>query len=227
MESHGGHRVTGPEKGAADGGAGTSAMPPVSGAILAGGRSTRMGTNKALLEVGGVRLIDGALVTLRAIFPEVLLVANDPEPYAALGLPIVADLIPGKGPLGGLYTAVTAAINPWAFCLACDMPFANARLIQHLVALAEGYDVVVPRTAEGVQPLHAVYGKTCLAAMRRQIEADRLKIDRLYESLRVRYVDEAEMRPLDPDLLSFWNLNTREEWAVAQAQAAARRAARP
>jgi molybdopterin-guanine dinucleotide biosynthesis protein A len=107
------------------------------------------------------------------------------------------------------------------------MPFANARLIQHLVALAEGYDVVVPRTAEGVQPLHAVYGKTCLAAMRRQIEADRLKIDRLYESLRVRYVDEAEMRPLDPDLLSFWNLNTREEWAVAQAQAAARRAARP
>lgn len=204
-----------------------SSGPPtisrVTGVVLAGGRSTRMGTNKALLEVGGVRLIDGAVAVLRAIFPEVLVIANDLEPYAGLGLPILPDLVPGKGSLGGLYTAVAAAANPHAFCLACDMPFANPTVIRYLASLAEGYDVVVPRTAEGVQPLHAIYGRGCLEPMRRHIEADRLKIDRLFELLRVRYVDEAEMRPYDPELLSFWNLNTQDELA----QARARRAQRP
>ncbi len=182
-----------------------------------------MGTNKALLEVGGVRLIDGAVAVLRAVFPEVLVIANDPEPYAGLGLPILPDLAPGKGALGGIYTAVAAAGHPHAFCLACDMPFANPALIRFLAGLAEGHDVVVPRTAEGVQPLHALYSKGCLQAMRGQIEADRLKIDRLFELVDVRYVDEDEMRPHDPELLSFWNLNTREEWARARA----RRAQRP
>ncbi len=195
----------------------------MTGAVLAGGRSTRMGTNKALLEVGGVRLIDGAVAVLRAVFPDVLVIANDPEPYAGLGLPILPDLAPGKGALGGIYTAVAAAGHLHAFCLACDMPFANPALIRYLAGLAEGHDVVVPRTVEGVQPLHALYGKGCLQAMRGQIEADRLKIDRLFELVDVRYVDEDEMRPYDPELLSFWNLNTREEWA----QARARRAQRP
>lgn len=195
----------------------------ITGAVLAGGRSTRMGSNKALLEVDGVRLIDGTVATLRGLFPEVLIIANDPQPYAGLGVPVHADLVPGKGSLGGIYTALTAAARPHIFCLACDMPFANPALIRFLCALAEGHDVVVPRTAEGLQPLHALYGKGCLPPMRRQIEADRLKIDRLYEAVRVRYVDEAEMRPYDPDRLSFWNLNTREELAQAQALRARRR----
>lgn len=199
----------------------------VTGVVLAGGRSSRMGTNKALLEVGGVRLIDGAVATLRAIFPEVLLIANDPEAYVSLGLPVFPDLLPGKGPLGGLYTAVSAAHHPWAFCLACDMPFANPTLIRYLASLAEEFDVVVPRTPEGVQPLHALYGKTCLPAMRRHLDEDRLKIDRLYDGLRVRYVEEDEMRPHDPELLSFWNLNTRGELAQARARARLRREARP
>lgn len=196
--------------------AGPAGTPALTGAVLAGGRSARMGTNKALLEVGGVRLIDAAVAALQAIFPEVLIVADDPEPYAGLGLRILPDLVPGRGSLGGIYTAVTAADHPHAFCLACDMPFANPALIRYLAGLAGGYDVVVPRTAEGLQPLHAVYGKGCLPAMRRQIEADRLKIDRLYDVVRVRYVDEAEVRAYDPDLLSFWNVNTREELAQAR-----------
>lgn len=208
--------VAGP--GSAAGAGGPAGAPAVTGAVLAGGLSIRMGTNKALLEVGGVRLIDGALATLRAVFPELLVIANDPAPYAGLGLPILPDLIPGKGSLGGIYTAVSAAGHPHTFCLACDMPFANPALIRYLAGLAEGHDVVVPRTADGVQPLHAVYGKGCLEAMRRQIETDRLKIDRLYGAVRVRYVDEAEMRPYDPELLSFWNLNTREELALARAR---------
>lgn len=194
----------------------------VTGVALAGGRSTRMGTNKALLEVGGVRLIDGAVAALRAIFAEVLVVANDPEPYAGLGLPILPDLVPGKGPLGGLYTGVSAAAHPHAFCLACDMPFANPALMRYLAGLAPGHDVVVPRTAEGLQPLHAVYAKGCLPAMHRQIEADRLKIDRLFDLVRVRYVEEAEIRPFDPELHSFWNLNTREDLALARARRAQR-----
>ena len=189
----------------------------ITGAVLAGGRSTRMGTDKALLQVDGVRLIDGAVATLCGLFPEVLIIANDPQPYAGLAVPVHADLVPEKGSLGGIYTAVAAATHPHVFCLACDMPFANPALIRFLCTLAEGHDVVVPRTAEGLQPLHALYGRGCLPPMRGQIEADRLKIDRLYAAVRVRYVDEAEMCPFDPELLSFWNLNTREELARAQA----------
>lgn len=194
----------------------------VTGVVLAGGRSTRMGTNKAVLDVGGVRLIDGAVATLRGIFREVLIIANDPAPYAGLGLRVVPDLVPEKGSLGGLYTGVAAASYPHAFCMACDMPFANPALIRFLADLAEGQDAVVPRTREGVQPLHAVYGRGCLPVMRRQIEADRLKIDGILEGLRVRYVDEEELRPYDPELLSFWNLNTRDELELARARRARR-----
>ncbi len=201
---------------------GPAGAPGVTGAILAGGHSTRMGTNKALLRVGGVRLVDGAAAALRAIFPEVLLVASDAEPYVGLGLPILPDLVPEKGPLGGIYTAVTAASHTHTFCLACDMPFPNPGLIRFLAGLAAGYDAVVPRTADGLQPLHALYGKGCLPAIRRQIEADRLKIDRLFERVRVRYVDEAELRSYDPGLQSFWNLNTREDLDLAQARWARR-----
>jgi molybdopterin-guanine dinucleotide biosynthesis protein A len=196
----------------------------VTGAILAGGRSTRMGTNKALLAVDGLRLIDRAAAALGRCFPEVLIVANDPAPYAGMGLPVVADLVPGKGSLGGLYTAVTAAAHPYAFCLACDMPFANPALIRYLAGLAPGHDAVVPRTDDGLQPLHAVYGKGCLPAMRRLIEVNRLKIDGLFPQVRVRYPEEGEMRPFDPDLLSFWNLNTRDDLAQAHARAAGRMA---
>ena len=187
----------------------------MTGAILAGGRSTRMGTNKALLEFGGVRIIEGLLSKIRSLFPEILIIANEQAVYADLGVPVIPDRIPEKGSLGGIYTAVYHSTFPQAFCIACDMPLASPAVIAHLRGLAPGYDVVVPRTAEGYQPLHAVYGKTCLPHMEEMIRADRLKIDRLFPLVRVRTVEEAELRRLDPSLCCFINVNTREELEAA------------
>ncbi|HSD51871.1 MAG TPA: molybdenum cofactor guanylyltransferase [Candidatus Methylomirabilis sp.] len=187
----------------------------MTGAILAGGRSTRMGTNKALLEFGGMRIIEGLLAKIRPLFPEILIIANERDIYADLGVPVLGDRIPGKGSLGGIYTAVYHGAFPQAFCIACDMPLASPAVIAHLRNLAPGYDVVVPRTAEGYQPLHAVYGKTCLPHMEEMIGADRLKIDRLFPLVRVRTVEETELRALDPTLSCFINVNTREELEAA------------
>ncbi|MBI1999904.1 MAG: molybdenum cofactor guanylyltransferase [candidate division NC10 bacterium] len=187
----------------------------MSAAILAGGRSTRMGTNKALLPFDGVRIIDGLLRKLRPLFPEVLVIANDRDVYADLGVPVFPDRIPEKGSLGGIYTAVFHSTFPQTFCIACDMPLANPAVIAYLRDRASGYDVVVPRTADGYQPLHAVYGKACLPHMEAMIRADRLKIDRLFPVVRVRTVAEEELRPLDPSLRGFINVNTREELETA------------
>lgn len=194
---------------------GTLGHRAMTGAILAGGRSTRMGTNKALLPFDGVRIIDGLLRKLRPLFPEVLVIANDRDAYADVGVPVFPDRIPEKGSLGGIYTAVFHSTFPQTFCIACDMPLANPAVIAYLRDRASGYDVVVPRTADGYQPLHAVYGKACLPHMEAMIRADRLKIDRLFPVVRVRTVEEEELRPLDPSLRGFINVNTREELETA------------
>lgn len=187
----------------------------MTGAVLAGGRSTRMGANKALLEVGGVRIIEGLLHAIRPLFPEVMIVANDQDAYAEFGLPVFSDRIPEKGSLGGIYTALFHSAFPQTFCIACDMPFPNPAVIAYLCDGASGYDVVVPRTPDGYQPLHAVYGKACLPHMEAMIRADRLKIDRLFPAVRVRTVEEDELRRLDPSLRCFVNVNTREELEAA------------
>ncbi len=187
----------------------------MTGAVLAGGRSTRMGTNKALLELGGSRLIERLLNAIRPLFSEVLIVANDPQTYADLGAPVWPDRIPGKGALGGIYTAVFHSRFPHTFCIACDMPFPNPEVIRYLRDLGPGYDVVVPRTVDGNQPLHAVYGKSCLAPIEAMIGDDRLKIDRLFPLVRTRVVGEDELRPIDPTLRSFVNVNTRREFDEA------------
>ncbi len=187
----------------------------MAGAILAGGRSTRMGTNKALLPFGGVRLIEGLLRKIRPLFPEIMLIANDPEPYADLGVPVWPDRIPGKGSLGGIYTAVSLSAFSRTFCIACDMPLANPAVIAYLRDRAAGYDIVVPRACGGYQPLHAIYSKACLPPMEAMIRADRLKIDRLFPAVRVLTVEENELHPMDPSLLCFLNVNTREELDAA------------
>jgi molybdopterin-guanine dinucleotide biosynthesis protein A len=187
----------------------------VTGAILAGGKSTRMGTNKALLSFGGRSILEGLLGKMRPLFPEMLLIANDPAPYRHLGLPVYPDRIPEKGSLGGIYTALHHSAFHRTFCIACDMPLADPRVIGLLCDLAPDYDVVVPRTPEGYQPLHAVYSRSCLPHIEAMIRADRLKIDRLFPQVRVRTVGAEELRALDPSLHSFVNVNTPEELEAA------------
>jgi molybdopterin-guanine dinucleotide biosynthesis protein A len=187
----------------------------MTGAILAGGRSTRMGSNKALLQFGRTRFIDRLLDTIRPLFHEVLIIANDPDTYAHLGVSVWPDRIPDSGSLGGIYTAVHHSTSPHTFCIACDMPFPNQAVITHLRDLSPRFDIVVPRTQDGYQPLHAVYGKACLPHMEALIHARRLKIDGLFPLVRLRPVEVEELRRLDPSLLCLLNVNTPEELAAA------------
>lgn len=188
----------------------------ISGVIQAGGKSTRMGRNKAVLEIGGKRLIDRLVHGLRQIFPEVIVLANTPDLYDYLGVRVVSDVIPDKGSLGGIYTATAVAGHPWAFVMACDMPFFNPGLIRYLTTLTDGCDAVVPYTDDW-EPLYALYAKTCLPEMERLIHSGTLKISRFFPHVRVRRVDREELHPYDPRGLSFFNVNTPEEFARAEA----------
>ncbi len=172
-----------------------------------------MGQNKAFLRVRGERIIDRTRRIFGELFDEVLLVTHSPLEYLDLNLRTVTDLYRGKGALAGVLTGVFYASHSRSFVAACDMPFLNPALIEHLVSFAPGFDVVVPRTEDGWQPLHAVYSKKCLPFMEELLAGGGLKIIDFYHRAKKREVPPEEMRPFDPELLSFLNLNTPEDLA--------------
>lgn len=187
----------------------------ITGVILAGGQSSRMGQNKALMSLGEQRLIDRVVDVLGQVFAERLLVTNTPELYADLGVPMVGDVWPGKGSLGGIYSALSQATTPYCLVVACDMPFLNSALLHYLSVQIADYDVVIPDVLGELQTLHAIYSKACLAAIASRLEANRLRIVGFFPDVRVRTVTEEEVQAFDPELLAFHNLNTPEEFAAA------------
>ena len=180
----------------------------VTGIILAGGKSSRMGRNKALLDFGGRRIIERTVDLFKSIFPEVIIVTNTPEEYANLGIKTVTDIFPGKGSLGGIYTGLIHSSYDYSFIASCDMPFLRRELIEFLVGLKEGYDLVVPRLKDGHEPLHAVYSKKC-------IKKGDLRIIGFYPEVEVREVSEEELAPYISVPSPFVNINTPEEYEEA------------
>lgn len=190
----------------------------VTGVVLAGGRSRRMGRDKARIPVAGRPLLTRALDALAPVCDERLVIGPpEREQEVPPGVRVVQDRIPDVGPLGGIYTALSEAGRPLALVVACDMPFLNPALLGHLISLADGYDVVLPRTAEGGHQTHAVYAHTCLTAVEAQLQRGQYRIDRFFDAVRVRYVDNDELRAYDPDLLSLFNVNTPEDLERAEA----------
>jgi len=185
----------------------------ITGIILAGGKNLRMGKNKAFLKVNGERIIDRTRNLFLELFDDVLLVTNSLPDYLDLNLRMVADLYAGKGALGGVYTGLFHASHSHAFVAACDMPFLNKDLIRHLIDLSPGYDIVIPKTQDGLQPLHAIYSQKCLPFMEELIQQDNLKIIDFFHRVKKREVPTEEILPLDPNLTSFLNVNTPEELA--------------
>ena len=190
----------------------------VTGVVQAGGKSTRMGGEpKALVELGGRRLIERVVGILREVVDDVLIVTNTPDLYRFLDLPMVPDVFVDHGSLGGIYSGLAAAPGDSAFTVACDMPFLSAAVARLVVARAGEADVVIPRAGDQLQTLHAVYGKRCLPAMETRLNAGRLKITGFFDEVRVLEVPEAEVaRHADPALV-FMNVNTPEELARARA----------
>lgn len=188
----------------------------ITGIILAGGKNLRMGQNKAFLEVHGERIIDRIKRIFVEIFEEVLLVTNSPADYLNLNLRTVTDLYRGKGSLGGIFTGLFHASFSHAFVVACDMPFIKPALISHLAGLSQGYDIVIPRTDDGLQPLHAVYSRKCLPFMEDLLRSGNLKILDFFPRVKKREVLTEEIIPFDPQLVSFLNLNTPEDLSGIQ-----------
>jgi molybdopterin-guanine dinucleotide biosynthesis protein A len=190
--------------------------------IQAGGESRRMGQDKALMPFLGRPLIQRVVDRLSPIADEVLVTTNNPEDYRFLGLPLFPDLKPGRGALGGLYTALSSASGEAVAVVACDMPFASALLIEaaRRLLVGEEADVVIPDSGGGMEPMHAVYRReTCLPAIESAIEADKWRLISWFPQVKVRVLQPDEIKEYDPHRLAFWNLNTPEEFAEAEERA--------
>lgn len=188
----------------------------VSVAVMAGGRSRRMGRDKAWLDLGDGRpIVRRVIDVVSAVADDVLVVANDAR-YAVLGPRVVPDRWPEGGALGGIGTGIGAAAHDRVLVVACDMPFLSAALLRLLVERADGVDAVVPRVGGEHETMHALYTKACFGPIERSLAAGRMRVVSFFPEVRVRTLDEAELRAVDPDLRSFTNVNTPEELAAAR-----------
>jgi len=187
--------------------------------VQAGGESRRMGQDKALMTFLGRPLIQRVVDRLKPLADETIVTTNRPEDYRFLGLPLFPDLMPGRGALGGLYTALSSATCETVAVVACDMPFASPALIEAAEGLLvqEEADVVIPDSGGGLEPMHAIYRRaTCIPAIEAAIQADRWKLISWFPEVKVRILQPDEVKQYDPAGLAFWNLNTPEEFAEAE-----------
>jgi len=184
---------------------------PNTGIILSGGKNIRMGVNKAFLKIGQRTIIERTVKLFNQLFEQVILVTNDPLDYSHLNLEIVVDLFPKGGALIGIYTGLFYASHSPCFIAACDMPFLNAAVIDYMLGLGENYDVVIPSLEDGYHPVHALYSRRCINHIEHLIEAKNYKITDFFEKVRVREVRPAEIKPLNPAMDSFININTPED----------------
>jgi molybdopterin-guanine dinucleotide biosynthesis protein A len=194
-------------------------------AVQAGGQSSRMGEDKALKLFLERPLVQRVVDRLQPIADELIVTTNRPDDYAFLQLPLHSDLKPGRGALGGLYTALASASHPFVAVVACDMPFASPELLQAMRKIMdeEQVDVVIAKSQEGYEPLHAVYRRaTCLPAIESAIAADQWKVIAWFPNVRVRELTTDEVKHSDPSELAFWNVNTPEEFAEAERLATSR-----
>ena len=190
--------------------------------IQAGGASSRMGEDKALKPFLGRPLIQRVVERLESIADELIVTTNRPDDYTFLNLRLFPDLKPGRGALGGLYTAIASASHPLVAVVACDMPFASASLIEASAKImdTEQIDVVIAKGDEGYEPLHALYRReTCLPAIESAIDSDQWKVIAWFPQVKVRVLTADEIETADPSGLAFWNVNTPEEFAKGESLA--------
>lgn len=185
------------------------------GIILAGGLNRRLaGQNKALLSIGNQSILGRMAVLFRDLFEQVVLVTNNPMEYLSYDLTLVTDLLPIRSSLTGLHSGLFYARAEQAFIAACDMPFLKKELVQVLLNEADPrWDVIIPRTGEWVQPLCAVYSRRCLNLIEDQLSRGDLKISNFFSRVKVKEIPEADLRAVDPELISFFNINTQEDLA--------------
>lgn len=185
-------------------------------AIQAGGRSSRMGRDKGLVELAGKPLVGHVIDRLAGLAGEVVITTNQPEAYAIFGVRTASDHEPGAGALDGLLTALEAAGGDPVLVVACDMPFASRSLATHLLALSATAEAVVPRPGGEYEPLFAVYRRTCGTAIRRALDAGQRRVISFFPEVSLRVVEADEAQAVDPDPYCFFNVNTPADLAEAE-----------
>lgn len=179
--------------------------------ILAGGKSIRLGRDKALEVVAGQYLIEQVIERLSTLGDEIIVVVSHGSSLPDLRVREAVDVYPDKGPLGGIYTGLKASSSSHSLVVACDMPLLNMDLVRYLLAQSRGFDAVVPHASGNPEPLHAVYSRSCLGSIEAALAENRLQVSGLFDEMKVRYVEEAEIDEFDPEHLSFFNVNSQSD----------------
>jgi len=190
----------------------------ITGVILAGGLNSRFnGRDKSQLNIGGQRILDRLLGIFSDFFDDNILVTNEPLRYLDRDVKIVTDILPVRSSLTGLHTGLFYARHPYIFLTACDTPFLKREMVELIIANIEAEtDIVMPKTSAGMEPLCAAYSKNCLAPAERHLRQEKLKIQLALRRCRIKTISESALRSVDPELLSFFNVNTPEDMLKAQ-----------
>lgn len=175
-----------------------------------------MGADKARLRVGGRPMIERVVEAVSTVADEIRIIVADDAPYRYLGLPLHADLVPGAGPLAGLHTGLAVMAAPAALFVACDMPFLHPAVLAYLRDHLDDHDALVPRTPDGIHPLHAVYRRSCLLSVTRLLDGPTASMRDLCAVVRTGYVEADTLTRLDPTLRSLMNVNTPAELVEAE-----------
>ena len=182
--------------------------------VLAGGKSLRFGRNKALQVIGEKTLIQWVADRIAILSTEIIIATAHGEAIpcsSTLSIKTVADIHPGKGPLGGIYSGLIASSSSQAIVVGCDTPFLSTGLLEYMIQICPTFDVVVPRIKKKVEPLCAVYSKNCLAPIQELLERDERQIKKLFSMVKVQYVKQDEIDSFDPEHLSFFNVNSQDD----------------
>jgi molybdopterin-guanine dinucleotide biosynthesis protein A len=191
---------------------------PCSGVILSGGLASRYdGTEKALLRVGGIRLLDRIYDIYTELFEEIILVTNSPQKFLEWDLLMVPDLFPIRSSLTGIHAGLFFMTNPFVFISACDTPFLKKEVVETVIGKIEPEtDIVMPETSAGFEPLCAAYSKRCLQPAQQHLEQEKLKVVKAFRKSRIKTISEKVLRKKDPDLLSFFNINAPDDLKRAE-----------
>lgn len=184
----------------------------ITGIILAGGKSSRMDEDKAFIPFSGKPLIEIMINKLTQIYAELIIITNKPRFYEKYGLKTHPDILKGRGPLGGIYTGLITSKDKYNFIAACDMPFLNLDLVRYMIKEIDDYDAVIPEYNGRLQPLCGIYSKNCIIPIESTLSANNLKVTDLLQHVEVKLISEEEVKRLDPEGLSFTNINTKKDY---------------
>lgn len=196
----------------------------ISGIILAGGKSSRLGHDKVLEKVGDSSLLEQVVSRIDPLTREIIIVTAKERTFTQLEshpkVKIVSDILPGQGSLGGIYTGLVKSNSHYNLVVAADMPFLNERLLRYMIEVSEGFDFILPRVKGLYEPLHAIYSKNCICPIESIFNQGKKVIIELLNYVKVKYIEAEEVEKFDPQHLSFFNINTREDLEKAKNLAA-------